>query len=166
MSVKDYSKQRELIAACGDPAKLRIFMKNAKRQRTDEIHELAYHRLLAILPLEQSGEVGTVPYEIWRSIHALEDVLTREQGKTARLSRTRQAIGRKGEMRTLIDLIRKPKPSEGFCMLLERDMMEYSFEAIVLRYPDHFDAEVEEAARERLMNAGVDPAKLPRTGAD
>ena len=44
----------------------------------------------------------------------------------------------------------------GFKMLLERGMPEFTGEAITLRYPEHFEPQMLEAARQRLAVAGVD----------
>ena len=159
---KDFSKQRDWIASCDDAQKLRRFMENAEKKGIGELYDLARHRLLAILPLAECGEAGTIQYEVWRAIYALEVVRSREAGKTIRLSRTRQAIGRKGVRDTVIDFVSKPKSTEGFQMLQDRNMLEYSFEAVVLLHPDEFDPAVRDAAWNRLTEAGFDPAKLQR----
>jgi hypothetical protein len=96
---------------------------------------------------------GTLEYEVWRSIHALEDALTDERGRTTRLSRTRQKIGRQDEAQCVADLV-TGQPSDGFRMLAERDMLHLSFEAISLRFPDRFEEAVLDAARHRLAATG------------
>ena len=147
----DFSRQRSWIATCGDPEKLRRFMANAQRKGADELYDLARRRRLDILP---EAEQGTTEHDVWRSVHALEDVRKQEAGKTIRLARTRQAIERKGVKQTVSDLVSKTKPSEGFTMLKERDMLEYSFEAVVLRHPCDFESSVRMAAQKRLGEAG------------
>ncbi|WP_222416493.1 hypothetical protein [Rhizobium leguminosarum] len=87
--------------------------------------------------------------------HALEDTLTKERGTTTRLGRTRPKIARVGELETIKDLIMRKEPSEGFFMLLERQMPELTFEAVALRHPNQFEAAVVEAAEERLRAAGI-----------
>jgi len=136
----------EFIATCSDPAKLRQLAHNADRQNNSVVREAARRRLYAVLPSE---EPGTLEYDVWQSIHALEDTLSTERGKTIRLSRTRQKIGRDKETQTVADLILKPA-SDGFRMLLERNLLALTFEAVALRHPDKFDPAVLEAARTRL----------------
>lgn len=94
---------------------------------------------------------------MWQSINALEDVLTLERGKTTRLQRTRQKIGRVGERATVRDLILAKTPSDGFAMLVDRDMIAFSFEYIAMLHADHFDDEVRAAARRRLEQCGFTP---------
>lgn len=141
------------IADSEDPDKLRRIMSNARDRGAQDVVDAALHRLVTILPTAQKG---TIPYDVWRTIHAFEEVLTQERQRTTRLSRTRQAIQRKGEIETIKDLVRKPKPSEGFAMLMERGMLELSFEALVIHRADCFEPEVVSQARARLEDAGAD----------
>jgi hypothetical protein len=46
-------------------------------------------------------------------------------------------------------------------MLLERNLPELTGEAIILRHAERFEPFVVEAARNRLVKAGVDIGKLP-----
>ena len=55
------------------------------------------------------------------------------------------------------------KSTDGFDMLLERGMPELTGEAIVLRHSEQFDDEIQNAARERLVQAGVDIDRLFKT---
>lgn len=148
--------QRSLdyIASCSDPDKLRQISANAQKQRNDEVREAARRRLYEVLPAEKPG---TLEYEVWQSIHALEDTLSDERDKTTRLARTRQKIKRDGEARTVADLILK-RASDGFHMLIERNLPELTFEAVALRYPDRFESHVLEAALVRLEEVGYQPS--------
>ncbi len=154
----DNSKAIAIIESSTDPAQLRRFIENARRMKALDVRDAAFRRLVEILPEE---EPGSVEHDFWRSIHALEQVLLEERGKTVRLSRTRQKIARVGVMQTLRDFAAKKSPSQGFEMLLERGMPELTGEAIVLRHTDLFDPEVVTAARTRLVAVGVDVDQLP-----
>ncbi|MFT5364157.1 MAG: hypothetical protein ACI9VX_001785, partial [Dinoroseobacter sp.] len=44
----------------------------------------------------------------------------------------------------------KPTPSEGYYLLHERNILDMSAEAVVIRFPDRFEEEVLQAARTRL----------------
>ena len=153
MTQPDRSRALNNIANCDDPEKLRVYMKNARTRGADDVYDAAFHRVISIQP---SAQGGTVPHDVWRTIHAFEELLREERGKTVRLSRTRQAIQRKGEVRTVTDLVLKRTASDGFNMLHERDLLELSFEAIVVARSDHFATDVVERARERLLDAGAD----------
>ena len=57
-------------------------------------------------------------------------------------------------MQTVADLV-LGKVSDGFFMLLERGMPEYTFECVALRHSEKFDAEVIKSAESRLKEHGV-----------
>lgn len=139
-----------------DPKALRQIAENARKKGQLTVARAAELRLYEILPSE---EPGSFEHDVWRSIHALEGTLTNERGKTTRLGRTRQKIARVGELETVKDLIvGTRKPSEGFRMLIERQMPELTFEAVALRHPDRFDRIALDAAAERLNTANTSDA--------
>jgi hypothetical protein len=102
-----------------------------------------------------------VEHDFWQTIHAFEHVLSEERGKTTRLSRTRQKVARAGVVQTLHDWAMSAKSTDGFDMLLERNIPELTGEAIVLRHALQFGAEVVAAAKRRLEAADIDLATLP-----
>ena len=157
MTQTDFTRVLANIAKCSEPTQLRRYMENARSRGADEVYDAAFHRLISVQP---SAEIGTIAHDVWRTIHAFEELLRQERGKTVRLSRTRQAIARKGEVRTVTGLVLKREASNGFNMLLERDLLELSFEALVVARSDHFPAEVVNGARSRLEDAGVDFARV------
>lgn len=141
-----------LISACDDPDKLKRIAANARRLGETEIERAASLRLYTVLP---SAEPGTLEHDVWRSIHALEGALKEERGRTTLLGRTRQKIARDGERRTVADLVRG-KASNGFRMLMDRGMVDHTFEAVALRHQALFEDEVVSAATDRLSAAGAD----------
>lgn len=144
----------KLIESSTDPKALRQLAVNARKKGELIVARAADLRLYEILPAEKPG---SFEHDVWRSIHALEGTLTNERGKTTRLGRTRQKIARVGELETVKDLIvGAKKPSEGFAMLIERQMPELTFEAVALRHPDRFDRMALDTASERLKAAHVD----------
>ncbi len=92
----------------------------------------------------------------WPTIYAFEELRKEEAGKTILLSRTRQAIKNKGELRTVLDLVRKSTASAGFDMLRERDKLELSFEALVIARAEHFPSDAVDRGRARLEAVGMD----------
>lgn len=146
----DYARVIAIIETSEDPDQLRQFMENAKRMEAPNVYEAAFRRLVEILPNEAPEPIAQ---DFWRSIHALEQRLREERGKTVRLTRTRQKLDRVGAMKTLADLALSATPSEGFEMLIQRDMSDLTAEAVILRHEAEFEAEVVTAARERLETA-------------
>jgi hypothetical protein len=144
------SKMLEFVERCADPQKLRQIAKNAEARGEPVLAQTARLRLYEVLPAEKPG---TIEHAVWQSIYALEDVLKQERGKTILLARTRQKIARQGELKCIVDLV-CGAPSDGFQMLLDRDMLELSFEAVALKFPDKFDEPTLDAARRRLQTVG------------
>jgi hypothetical protein len=153
------AKVLALVAASTDPDQLRRFREAGRREGSPAVARAAFERLVEILPEERPG---TVEHDFWRTIHAFEEVLSEERGRTTRLSRTRQKVGRVGIRRTLEDFATASKPTDSFGMLIERDLADLTGEAVILRHPDAFEAHVLEAAERRLSEAGVDVAASPR----
>lgn len=93
---------------------------------------------------------------MWQSVYALEGALSAERGKTTLLARTRQKIARDGEQGTVASLV-VGKISDGFRMLLDRNMTDLTFEAVALRHPADFSEDVMTTAKLRLMEVGFEP---------
>ena len=147
-------KALDVIAGSRDPLQLRKFIANARLVKSAVVEREAFLRLCLVQP---EATPGTVEHDVWQSIHALEEMLRDERGKTVRLSRTRQKITRDGEAKTACDLTLKPDAAQGFTDLIERGHPELTFEAVVLRHPKTFSADVMTAARTRPVSAGLDP---------
>jgi hypothetical protein len=146
MTQSKTQKALKFIAACDDAASLRQLAINAARLANEEVRIAAKLRLYSILPNEKPG---TLEYDVWQSIYALEDILSDERGKTTRLARTRQKIVRDGEKKTVCDLV-LGKPTQGFELLMARNMRDLTFEALVLKHSDEFTDETVNAATDRL----------------
>jgi hypothetical protein len=151
MADDQVTKALAYIAQCQDAGSLKTVIKNARVKSELEVVRAAQLRLYELLPAEAPG---TLEHDVWRCIYALEDALTEERGKTVRLARTRQKIARDGETRTVADLV-NGRQSSGFDMMIERDMPQFTFEAVALRHPNRFDEQCRQRARERLVAVGV-----------
>lgn len=157
-SAADVSDALERVSRSTNPKELASIAKNAARLGVLEVKRAAERRLFAVLP---SADPTTLEHSVWQSIHALEAALTDERGRTTRLSRTRQKITRDGEHKTVADLV-LGKMSDGFTMLIERDLPDLTFEAVALKHEAEFGADVLEAAKRRLSEAGVDLAEASK----
>lgn len=162
VSKKEVSKSQmdkliSRVKVCEDKALLRQWIDNAHKSNANEIEDAAFRRLIEISPMETDGPLER---DMWRSIYALEQVLSLERSRTTRLARTRQKIARVGMFQTVSDLASAKKISEGFQMLISRKMPELTAEAVVLRHPEEFPADVIASAREKLESEGIDTSCL------
>jgi len=91
-------------------------------------------------------------------VYTIEE-LRRDAGrKVWRMHRLRPKIDREGE-RAALEYCAS-KRTDGFDEVLGYGLPHLTAEAIVLRHPEAFPAEVLGAARARLIEAGVDLAQL------
>ncbi|MEQ9636048.1 MAG: hypothetical protein RLW68_08180 [Devosia marina] len=157
MADTENRKLFDFVARCEDPDQLRNVIANAKRNSRSDLADAAFRRLISILPEESPG---TVEHDLWQTVHAFEQLLSEERGRTTRLSRTRQKLARVGVVQTLSDWANDSKQTDGFRMLLERNMPELTGEAVVLRHPESFDSATVAAAAKRLTEAGIDPTGM------
>lgn len=155
----DEEKMIAFVSQCRDLEQLRNIRNNALKRGADKLADVAFRRLVSLVPAEASG---SVEHDFWQTIHAFELVLTEERGKATRLARTRQKVARVGVVQTLRDWATSSKETDGFQMLLARGMPELTGEAIVMRHGQHFDAPIVSAARARLEKAGVSLTSLPQ----
>ena len=144
------SKAMALIERSRDPGELRQIAANARQKGELGVANAADLRLYEVLP---SAKAGTLDHDVWRTVHALEGILTRERNRTTRLSRTRQMIDKYGEFETVRRLILKEQSSDGFAMLIDRGMPDWTFESVTQRHPYRFDHEVLTRASARLRDA-------------
>lgn len=135
-----------------DRDKLRNWLANARRLGREDVYRDAFRQLCRV---EGRNLDDPLDAEFAAVMRALEEALTEEAGKTKRLNRTRQKLGRAGVRKTLSDLALKPQPSMGFLKLLEFGMADMSAEALILKYATEFDGSVVGAARSRLKKYGV-----------
>jgi 4-hydroxy-3-methylbut-2-en-1-yl diphosphate synthase IspG/GcpE len=148
-----------IIQDSNDAEELKRLMDRALEMDVPSIYDAAFAKRLSLLA---DDAPGTVSHDLWKSIHALEQIRSEEAGKTIRLSRTRQKLKRVGVMKLLEDFAMHKSSTDGFDILIARSLPELTGEAIVLRHQQHFSDEVVTAARARLDNVGVDVDKLPR----
>ena len=136
-----------------DQQKLRNWMANARRLGRDDVYQAAFRQLCRIEGRDIDDPLAADFAAVMR---ALEEALSEQNGRTTRLSRTRQKLARAGVRKTLADLALKPKPSEGFLKLMEFGMADMSAESLILKYRQEFEPEVVAAAERRLAEYGED----------
>jgi len=105
------------------------------------------------LRAEAHGASIAVEKECLEAIYAFEEVKSEENGRRTKASRTWQAIKRYGIIPAVERIVTKREVSAGFTALAEMGLMEYAFEAVVLRHPDSFTVEARTISRQRLDDA-------------
>ena len=145
------------IEGATDPDGLRALIANAERLEKPAVRDAAFRRLALV---QSDGEPGSVEYDMWAVIHAIEEMKRREAGRTIRLSYLRRDIEKIGLVPAMDKLVAKPGPSERFEELIARGFPDLTAEAVVLAHPTRFGDEARERSEERLRGAGIEPGGL------
>ena len=153
-------KVLDAIENCSDIKKLQNWINNAKKSNNSIVETAAFNRLVKVAPNANNKQdivynENSVEYDFWKTIHAFEQILKEEKGKTIRLARTRQKVKRIGEIAIIKEWSISPERSDGFKMLVERNRPELLGEAIAIRHPDVFSQEIIDLAKEKLEAAGI-----------
>jgi hypothetical protein len=137
-----------------DAKQLRQVMVNARRLGNEEAYRKAFARLCAVLPGAEDTEGSADPLvqRFWQAVHAAEQIRTEVNGRTTRLSRTRQKVARVGIIETMSSVVVKSEPSAGFFILKDGGLPEFLFESVIREFPDRFPSDVRGAAETRLKD--------------
>src|SRR5437867_6979442 len=87
----------------------------------------------------QFGAQTAVERDAYRALVAYEqEILSVRNGRTTYASRTRQMIDRYGILPTIERLVTRNTDASGYTAVAEAGMLDLSWEAVVLRYPESF----------------------------
>lgn len=113
-----------------------------------------------IAELAGQGFDDKLEREFWIAVAAAEEIATQRNGRTTRLSRTRQKAKRVGIVQCLLDWALDPSTTQGFAILVDGGHPELTGEAIVIRHASKFPPEAVRAARNKLANHGIDLSSI------
>ena len=137
------------------PEQLRTLIVNADRLGDRDLSARAFKQLCAVQPAAAVDDGlpadDAVRIAFWKALFAAEELRTAANGRTTRLSRTRDKARRDGIIATMQAMALKPQPSDGFRILLAGGHPEFTYEHIICEHPERFNAEVVKAARLRLV---------------
>ena len=137
------------IAVETDPEALLNLARNAGGQ--SPLVEAAALRRLAEVSAKHTP--GTVEHACWTMVHAVEALRKLKGRKVWRMHRMRPKIEKDGEVGALAYCALNH--TDGFDEVMAYGLPDLAAEAIVLRFPEAFDASVLAAARTRLEQAGL-----------
>lgn len=87
--------------------------------------------------------------DIWSVVYAQEEAIYVRNGRRLRASRTLGCIANRGELGAVAYIVTQ-SGGESFEYLNSLGLGNYTFEAVVLRHPEHFASDVVEEARRKL----------------
>ena len=136
------------VARLKTPAECESFIENVKANHPELV--LQARRRAVELRAAAYGAKTEAEQDAIQAVHAAEAALTHRNGKKTRASRTWQSINRHGILGTVERVVTRRKETEGYVVLAELGMLDFSFEAVVLRHPTDFSAEAVQSAQDRL----------------
>ena len=122
---------------------------NARARGAPHLADQARKRAIQIRA-DAHGATSDVERECLLAVYAYEEGLSARKGKRQPASRTWQMIKRHGIIPAVERIVTKRETAMGFTVLAEMDLMEFAFEAVVLRHPEKFSPEAIAMARTRL----------------
>ena len=127
----------ERIKNLDTPKKCEIFANNALTAGREDLAKQARARAIQH-KAEAYGAETSAEKEAIEAVYAYEEVLSANNGKKTRASRTWPMIQKYGIINTVERAVNRKAETKGYTALLDMGLEAYAFEAIILRYPELF----------------------------
>lgn len=88
--------------------------------------------------------------QCYEAVYAYEEALSKINGKTTRASRTWPMIEKKGVIAAVEGIVTRAEETKAYRVLVEMDLEDMTFEAVILRHKGAFSAEAIAASERRL----------------
>lgn len=128
----------------------RTVMSRAKAQGRGDIYRAAFQRQCELVGRGHDDPSDPLVASFYETLAAYEQLLTEKNGRNTPASRTRQKIANKGVRQSLIEWTRGKVETNGFKLLVEAGLPEYTGEYLVVRYAPRFPDDVVALAKDRL----------------
>ncbi|HEY4995311.1 MAG TPA: hypothetical protein VII21_03350, partial [Aestuariivirga sp.] len=117
-----------------DPAKLktldecRIVLKRAREQNKQDFYTAVFQRMCELVGFENDDPNDPLVHDFFETLAAYEQLLTEKNGRNTAASRTRQKIANKGVHQSLVEWTRGHSVTNGFTLLVESGMPQFTGE--------------------------------------
>ena len=139
----------ERVKSLDTPKKCEIFANNALNAGREDLAKQAKERAIQ-LKAETYGAETSAEKEAIKAVYAYEEILSANNGKKTRASRTWPMIQKYGIINAVERAVNRKAETKGYTVLLEMGLEAYAFEAVILRYPDQFSESAVEISRQRM----------------
>lgn len=136
-------------------AECRIVLERARTRRLDDVYSAVFRRLCQLVGNANDDPDDPLARDFYETLAAYKQLLTEKNGRNTPATRTRQKLANKGVYLSLIEWTRGKIETNGFTLLVDAGLPEYTGEYLVARYADRFPADVVQLAQERLEMHGV-----------
>ena len=131
------------------PEECEIFARNAAERGRSDLAQQAKARAV-VLRAAAHGAVTDAERDALAAVYAYEEVLSQRRGRKTRATRTWQMIQRHGVIRAVERAVDRVDVTMGYSALQEMGLAEFTFEAVILRYPELFSADAVARSKERV----------------
>lgn len=121
------------------------------RERNPELAQKARRRAVELRAISYNP-TSEVELELLKAIYAYEEVLTEKNKRRTSASRTWQMVKKHGLIRAAERAVDRKIEPAGYKVLVEMGLHDLTFEAVIVRYPESFDASVVSRAKQRLKD--------------
>lgn len=140
------------VAALKNPEDCLRFIKNALNAGREDLVQQARQRRVILLA-EATDAKNEAERDAYAVLYAYEETLLQKHGKKMRATYTRRMIKELGILPAVERAVNKPTETVGYKALQEMGLQSFSFEAVVLKYPELFSKEATARCLERINNS-------------
>ncbi len=123
--------------------------KNTSDRGREDYATLARIRALEI-KAEEYGASNDAEKEALQAVYAYEKGLSKQNGKATKASKTWPLVRRHGIIEAVERTVNQKSAISSFEVLAELGLMDFAFEAVILRHPELFSDEAIKISEERL----------------
>lgn len=135
-------------------------MRRAHDKQLSDVYNAVFKRYCELTGAANDDPSDPLIADFYKTLAAYEQLLTEKNERNTIASRTRQKITNKGVHQSLIEWTRGKAETNGFKLLVDRGMPEFTGEYLVVRYSDRFPEDVVALAKDRLGEHGI---AIPKT---
>jgi hypothetical protein len=136
-------------------AECRIVLDRARAQKRNDVYAAVFRRMCQPVGSENDDPDDPLVRDFYETLAAYEQLLTEKNGRNTIATRTRQKLENKGVHLSLVEWTGGKIETNGFTLLIDAGMPEYTGEYLVTRYAARFPPDVVQLARERLVSHDV-----------
>ena len=134
----------------------RTVMQRAIQRNLPDVRTAVFKRLCELQGAANDDPADPMIRDFHETLAAYEQLLSEKNGKPTRASRTRQKITNKGIHKSLAEWTKGKEETNGFKLLVDVGMPQYTGEHLVLRYASRFPEDIVALARDRLISNGIE----------
>jgi len=134
----------------------RTVMQRAAQRNLPDVRTAVFKRLCELQGAANDDPADPMIRDFHETLAAYEQLLSEKNGKPTRASRTRQKITNKGIHKSLAEWTKGKEETNGFKLLVDVGMPQYTGEHLVLRYASRFPEDIVALARDRLISNGIE----------